>query len=189
MDAEFLQRRERLFGDGAIRIIRQSTPIAACRLDDIPLRGERVSEVDMRHRQSRVKRHGASRIGDREVVLALQIMRVGTIGQSDRVLCSQLDGAGVALDCSIEVALLLIRGAEIAESGRELRLDGGGVFQRVNRAVEVPLPDEVDTSVHVRFCRARRQLAHFPEVCIGTIGVSQFGVRDAAHVVEVGRSR
>ena len=129
------------------------------------------------------------RIGDREIVLAFQVIRVGAIGEGDRVLGPQRDGAAVALDRGIEVALLLIRRAEIAERRRELRVDRRRVFQRFDRAIEVPLPQEVDAAVHVRLRGARRQLGHFPEVRIGTIAVPRLRVRDAAQVVEIGRPR
>lgn len=129
MQAEFLERLERLFLDRAVWTHRQSSAIAAPRADGISFSCERMSEVEMRHGQSGIERDGASRIGDREIVLSFQVARIGAIRQSDGVLCFQLDGPVVTLDCGIEITLLLIGGAEIAEGCGELWLDGGGVRQ------------------------------------------------------------
>ena len=146
-----------------IGIHRQGAPIAARRHAGIALCRKRVSEIRVRHRQSRVERDGVRRIGDREIVLAFQVIRVGAIGEGDRVLRPERDGAVVTLDRGIEVTFLLIGGAEIAERGRELRVDGRRVLQRFNRAIEVPLPQEVDTPVHVRFRSARQKARSLSE--------------------------
>ena len=91
-----------------------------------------------------------------QIVLAFQVIGVGAIGEGDRVLGPQRDGVAVAFDGGIQVALLLVGGAEIAERRRELRVDRRRVRQRFNRAIEVPLPHEVDAAVHVGFGGARR---------------------------------